>query len=397
MTDTAARRSPRFLALYALANAGGVFAYVPLLQVLLPVKVGGLAGADRIGLLTVAMLVGGGAASIANIVFGIASDRTYAHTGSRKAWVAAGLVVTVLSYAGLYLAATRVGLVVGILVYQVALNMMLAPLFAIMADEVPDGQKGVAGALLAFANPFGALVGGVLAGSGLAEGARFAVVCAGVVAMVAPLLAFGRSLGGTAAVGDPTRAMRPLDLALIWLARLAFQTATNVLFTYLIFYFDTVAPGGDMLAMASRVGTLTGILLFAAVPVALIVGRISDRAGARQPFLAGAAVVTAIGLALMAAAGSVWPAVAGFALFAAGTATFIGLHSAYAMQSLPSARHRGRDLGVLNLANTVPALLGPALAWWLASATGGFGALFAVLAAMTLAAGLFVTAVRDRE
>src|SRR3546814_3539149 len=80
-----------------------------------------------------------------------------------------------------------------------------------------------------------------------------------------------------------------------------------------------------------------------------------------------ATIVTAGGLLVMALFPE-WPsAVAGYGLFAIGSAVFLGLHSAYAMQILPSPAHRGRDLGILNLTNTLPALLGPALTWSLAT------------------------------
>src|SRR3546814_8584604 len=79
-----------------------------------------------------------------------------------------------------------------------------------------------------------------------------------------------------------------------------------------------------------------------------------------------------------------WPsAVAGYGLFAIGSAVFLGLHSAYAMQILPSPAHRGRDLGILNLTNTLPALLGPALTWSL-STTERFTPVLLTLAVLTL-------------
>ena len=56
------------------------------------------------------------------------------------------------------------------------------------------------------------------------------------------------------------------------------------------------------------------------------------------------------------------------------------------MRLLPSSAHRGRDLGLLNLTNTLPALLGPALTYLLA-AEGRFGPLLLLLALLSLAAG----------
>ena len=71
-------------------------------------------------------------------------------------------------------------------------------------------------------------------------------------------------------------------------------------------------------------------------------------------------------------------------------------NAAFAMQLLPTPAHRGRDLGLLNLTNTLPALLGPLLAWMLATPRD-FSAVLLVLAALTLAGGLAMLGVRSRR
>jgi MFS-type transporter involved in bile tolerance (Atg22 family) len=63
---------------------------------------------------------------------------------------------------------------------------------------------------------------------------------------------------------------------------------------------------------------------------------------------------------------------------------------------LPNPRRRGRDLGLLNLANTLPSLLGPLLTWWLATPTD-FDAVLIVLAVLTIGGGLAMLAVRGRR
>src|SRR3712207_238689 len=82
-----AERGDRFLLLSALANAGGVVAYAPLLTLLLPAKIALLAGEARIEWLGAATLAGALAASVGNIAFGWASDVV----GTRRQWASAGL------------------------------------------------------------------------------------------------------------------------------------------------------------------------------------------------------------------------------------------------------------------------------------------------------------------
>lgn len=392
------RRSAGFLLLYALANAGGVLAYLPLLTLLLPVKVEAMAGDSRLGLLTVTTLVGAVSASLFNIVFGLLSDRSFARRGSRRPWVWAGIAATILSYAAILLAATPIQLVAAIALYQGVLNMMLAPLYAMMADEVPDAQKGVAGGLLAVASPAASIAGALIAGSGLGEGGRFVVIGIAVAAMIGPLLAAPwrpRAVAAPAG-GAPVPPMAGRDLARIWAARLCIQTAGNVMSTYLLFYFEGLARGTAPIRLAGIVGHVAGFAVLLSVPLAIAAGRASDRIGRRKPFLVGAALAAGAGLALLTAASAWSLAILGYALFACGNAVFLGLHSAYAMQNLPSAAHRGRDLGILNLTNTLPALIAPALTWLLAT-TASFRPVLMVMVALAFGAAALIGGIASRR
>ena len=83
-----------------------------------------------------------------------------------------------------------------------------------------------------------------------------------------------------------------------------------------------------------------------------------------------------------------------FALYTIGSAVFLALHATFAMQLLPDPRHRGRDLGLLNLTNTLPALIGPVLTWELATPRN-FTPAMLVLAALTVSGGVVMLAVRE--
>ncbi len=98
----------------------------------------------------------------------------------------------------------------------------------------------------------------------------------------------------------------------------------------------------------------------------------------------------------MAVADDFTSGAAAFCVYATGESVFLALHAGFAMQLLPDSRHRGRDLGLLNLTNTLPALLGPTLTWALATPTD-YDAVMLVLAALTLCGGLTILAARRRR
>lgn len=395
-TEPEGRRSLPFILLVALANAGGVIAFLPLLSFLLPVKIAHMAGDARIGVFTATVIAGALAASASNVLFGWLSDRSVARGGGRRGWVMLGLAGLGASFALVAWASTPLQIVVAVALFQTAVNAVLAPLFAIMADEVPDAQKGLAGGFIALGAPLAAAVAAMMATIGITtEPAQLAFVFAVSLLCVVPLLRIpAHTAPAASATGEPRLTGR--DLAIAWTARLLVQVAGNALWLYLVYYFASIDPATPASKSVGALGHLMTVAYLLPLPVAVLAGRWSDRIGRRKPFLLGFAALAALGLAGLALAWSWLSAAIAFALYAMGSAVFLSLHSGFAMQLLPDPRHRGRDLGLVNLTNTLPALLGPLLTWALATPRD-FSPVMLTLAGLTLAGGLLVPAIRHRR
>ncbi|QYF88140.1 MFS transporter [Brevundimonas sp. PAMC22021] len=386
-----------YLLLYGLAYGGAVCAYVPLLTLLLPLKVESLAEADgKVALLSLASIAGALAASVGNILAGMVSDLWARRPFGRRAVAVAGLFGTALSYITLHLASNPAELVAAVVLFQAALNTFLAPLIAIAADETGDDQKGVLGGVYGAAYPLGTVAAVMITWApDWSWAARLFCTLGLVTALAAPfLLTTRRSVQYEAAAPTTNTSVHGFwRLGVVGLSRLLVQVAGNVLFAFILFYFESVAgPQGAASGeqLAARVAWITGIVTLVSAPVSMAIGRLIDRRGGARASLAALACACACGLAIM----GLWPqwgtAVAGYALFAVGLGAFLAIQSAYAMRLLPSSAHRGRDLGLLNLTNTLPALLGPALTYLLA-AEGRFGPLLLLLALLSLAAGGLMT------
>jgi MFS family permease len=387
----AAQRSQpaSFLWLYAIAWAGGAVAYVPFLTILLPVRLALIAGDDKVQWLAYITFSGALAASIGGILFGWLSDRTR----RRKSWIVAGLIASIILLLAVPLATTPMSLLLLIVAWQLALNMMLTPLSAWAADHVPPQQLGTLGGLLAFSPAMGAIAGAIVTIPGLSgPDGRLAIVALLVVLCVLPALVFAmpveaKSDPDQAAVSEIPATGSELRIAM-WLARFLVQISEAALFAYLYYYFRSIDPARDDAAIARTFG----IVLTVAVPVALAVGRWADRH--RRPIfpLVGASLAAALGLAGMALANDSTEATASYVLFGLASTIFLSLHSAQTLRVLPAPSRRGRDLGIFNLTNTAPSLFMPWLTVSMVPAFG-FSGLFLMLSGLALAAGLLLFAV----
>lgn len=385
-----------FLVLYALAWAGGAIAYVPFLTILLPVRVAALApdGPQQAVLwLSAIAFCGAIAASAGHILFGWLSDIT----GRRRPWAALGLVLSCALLLVVPLARGLDGLILVVVLWQLGLNMMLAPLAAWGADCVPDRQKGLLGGLLAFAPGLGALAGAVVTIPGLASAdGRLGLVALIVAAAVLPVLVLGPRAGpaetGTSPApsqpAPPSSALRRSALRM-WIARLLVQVAEAALFSFLYLWLRSIDPGVSDYITA-RVFSLVLVL---SAPAALLAGRWADRCG--HPFapLVVCTLIAPFGLVGMALAQSVPAGVISYGVFGFSTSIFLALHSAQTLRTLPDSNRRGRDLGLFNLTNTMPSLVMPwftlALVPWF-----GFSGLFVLFAALALVAAVLLAGLR---
>lgn len=377
--------------LYALAWAGGAVAYTPLLTILLPGRVAGLAGSEAgIGWLAQIALAGALAASAGSIAFGFLSDITR----NRRAWIVVGLVLSSALLPLIGRAQTLDGLIFAIVGWQLALNMMLAPLAAWAGDQVPDRRKGMLGGFMAFAPAFGALSGAIVTQPGLAqEGQRLGLVALMVVACVLPILLFAPRRSVAMARHEPAPAIpstepQPAQRRIVvrmWIARLAVQVAEATLFAYLLFWLRSL----DSAVGENQTARLFSVIMLMSAPLALAAGRWSDKADRPMLPLAISACFSAAGLLGMALAGTLGAAMAAYALFGLASAVFLALHSSQTLRILLRPERRGRDLGLFNLTNTVPSLIMPWLAIGLVPVFG-FQALFLILAVLAIGASLLL-------
>ncbi len=362
--------SAGFITGFVVAQVGAYVSFLPLLQILVPLKAAVLSPASKAELVSQIALLGAVAAALANLLVGFVSDRTRGRWGRRRPWIVAGAVLAAASYGLIDLANTPLTLIASILAFQLAFNLAFAPLQALVPDRVPDRQKGWVSAMAGLGLPLGSVVGSVLVGMLVHDmTVRFMALAAIVLVTLVPF---------ALAIRDPLPATSPpslsrlkfswprftADFSFVWIGRCLVQTAFSMAQIYLLLYLQEtfaahVATGWTPEAEMARMAVVFGV---ANAAVGVLAGRASDLLGRRKLFVFGGAIVLGgamLGLALARG----WLGVAiSYGVLGCGAGCYFAVDLALIAQVLPSASTVGRDLGVINLSNTVPQIAAPAIA-----------------------------------
>ncbi|MGA4878892.1 MFS transporter [Streptomyces lydicamycinicus] len=388
----------------SLANGAIWVGWYGPLQILLALQAAELAPPGTAKESVLAWVTGAGAvvSMVANPLFGALSDRTASRFGRRAPWVLAGVLGGAGALVLLAGAGTVAGMALGWCLVQLTLNAAFAAITAAVPDRVPHGRRGAVGGWLGAAQ-----ILGVVAGTGLATVAGGVVAgylaCAGFTVLGTlpyvllhrdPVLPAGRRPAlrlRALLAGFTISPRRHPDLAWAWLTRFLINLGNALALLYLLYYLRDVLhrpdpDGGVLVLTAVNAVTLLGTVVVA--------GFWSDRIGRRQPFVLGAGVLMTVATGLLAG-WQTWPgAVCAAALLGVGFGVFTSVDFALMTQVLPAAADRGKDLGVINIANALPQVAAPVLAAPIVQHLGGYRVLYGVAAGIGLLGALLVRRIR---
>jgi MFS family permease len=400
LAEPVVRVPRRWVALLVLANLSVWMGFFTPIQVLLPDQIQAIVPADKETWLGVVTGIGALVAVIANPLAGALSDRTTARFGRRHGWTLGGAVLGASAMLFLAQQHTLLGVAIGWVVAQACLNAMLATLTAAVPDRVPVEQRGAVSGWVGIPQVLGVVLGVVLV-TVVVTGTAAGYVALAVAVVLLPLPFVFRTPDARLAPEDRPRLdvkafwvspRRHPDFAWAWITRFLVQLGNALGTLYLLYFLQDRVHVAD-----PGTGVLILILVYTAglMITAVIAGRRSDRSGKRKVFVIWSGVVMAAA-ALLLALWPTWPvAIAAAFVLGLGYGVYVAVDAALITQVLPAASDRAKDLGVINIANSAPQVLGPALSAPIVVHLGGYPVLYALTAVVTLLGSIFVRRIRS--
>lgn len=366
------------------------------------VRIAELAPHSRNASLSLVLGAGAMVAMVAYPLLGALSDRTRTRFGRRKPWIAAGALGGMLGLVVLGLAPSVPIVLLGWCLCQFLFNAAVAGLQTMIPDQVPPHKRGQFSAVLGVAQYAALMFATFLVGM-LATHTLLMFAVPGLVGLlgVAALLIVAADRDST---GDPVEPFSPArfvtafwvspraypDFTWAWVSRFFKVLAMFTLTSYQTYFF--IDRYGFSPATAARYVFVANVVSTGALAIGnAVCGWLSDRIGRRKPFVIGAAVLLGIGLLLLTIAVPFGILLCFIALIGMGQGVYAGVDFALVVDILPRKTEYARDLGMMNIAGTLPQSFAPAVAPLLL-AIGGSGhnydALF-IAGAVSAAIGAF--------
>jgi len=394
----------RYVLPVVLANLGIMLAFYTPIQNLLPRLAEEVAGADKEAALAWIAGVGAFMSIVANPAAGALSDRTLSRFGRRRTWVLWGSVLGALAICALAFQSTVIGLAVVWGVCQATINSAYAGLTATIPDQVPVRQRGLVSGWVGLAQTVGIVLGvalvsfivtGLDAGIFLTAGLLVILVLPFVLRIKdTPLQPHERPPFelGPFLRGFWVSPREYPDFAWAWITRFLMMLGNAMATLYLLFWLQDEVKVDD--AAASQT-ILIGLYALGTIVTAVIAGRISDRDGRRKIYVILATIVMAVSAVLLAFFPVFNVAMVAALILGLGYGMYLAVDQALVTQVLPAAVDRGRDLGVINIANAAPQVVAPVIAAPIVTSGLGYTGLYVLTAVVTLLSAVLVTRIKS--
>ncbi|GHP13904.1 MFS transporter [Lentilactobacillus fungorum] len=361
---------------------GWLVPYLGVNSTLLPAKIQQIAPNQKVQIVallaTIAMVV----ATIANIIEGALSDRTTSRWGKRNPWIFLGMISTLVCFYFLTKVTTISGIIINWSLFQVALNMMVAPLVAFIADKAPEKYRGSISAFYGVGMNIGTPVGTMIASqyiTNVNNGIYIFMVFEIVFTLVGLfLVGNGSNKGETVTKLHGSELIEAFsfpihgdirDFYLAVIGKLLFVSAQFIITGYQLYIFTDYMKLSDANA-THNLSIMSIILLVAGVAFATIGGPLADKFHSLKLLVAISTLVMGLGVAVPAIDPAPWTMFVYAGLSGAAMGMYNSVDQALNVTVLPNPNSAAKDLGIVNLANSLGQVFGPIVASMIIGAIG---------------------------
>ncbi|HJE45891.1 MFS transporter [Levilactobacillus namurensis] len=344
--------------------------YLALVGVLVPQQVAKINPGQKTEIIalmsTCAMIV----STIANIVEGALSDRTRSRWGRRTPWIVLGSVGTAICILFWGKSVTAWQVILSDSIYMIFLNMIVAPLIAVIADRTSPKYRGTISSVYALGSAAGQYGGQAFASLFLPVPYTGFIVMAVLTLFSGPLAAIILREKSTKDMpvekvtiknfsqnfAFPTKGAMDFYLALF--GKLAIQTASFAISGYQLYILtDYIKLHGGKLQ--SYVTLISMILMVTAIVLCIFAGPLSDKIGKRKVPVIFAGGLIAVGSLVPMFSTKPWVMLAYAAIVGIGMGMYNSVDQALNIEVLPDPKTAAKDLGLLNMANNGGQVFGP--------------------------------------
>lgn len=398
------RVGPGWIAAVVIVHIGINVGFFAPIQVLLGLHAEALDASQKNAILSLVTGVGAAVSLVANPLFGALSDRSTSKFGRRIPWVFFGTICAALALLLMSTAHTVSTLVIGWALMQAAGNAALAAIFAAIPDKVPVEQRGMVGGLVALGQTCGSLIGaviGMVAASNLVFG--YAIVATAVAICSIPFVLMRQDVALPKGALEPLKPLEFLrsfwinpvkhsDFGWAWLTRFLLYLGCQLCLVYLLFFLQDAIKHPEP---AQGVLVLTAIYAFCVIFSSVISGKLSDKDGKRKKYVILSSVIVAAAAGVLTFATSFTTAIIAAVLLGIGFGAYLAVDFALLTQVLPNADSRGKDLGMINIANSLPQVVAPLIAWLAVTWFGGYPTLFLCSVVISLLGAVLVRQIKS--
>jgi MFS family permease len=394
----------------AFAQLGVMLALLAPVTVTLALRVAQIVPeGDRGTALGQVLSLGAFLAMVGNPVFGSLSDRTRGRFGRRRPWLIGGMTVALLGLLMIAVGDSVPMLMFGWAIAQLGGNAALSAVIACVPDLVPEQQRGMVSGIVGTMTSVATVGGSVLANAFhdqlmMAFAVPAVIGLAGVTYLATVMKDRPATPGAFApySVREFLRSFwvspkRHPDFAWNFAGRFLVFTGIACVTSYQVYFLmDRLGYSEDEVSGKVLLGTV--VMIAAVVAGSLLGGTFTDRSGRRKPYVLGSSLLIAVGLLLVATAHSFSHFLVAMVVFGFGKGLYLSVDVVLAVAVLPNREESAKDMGVLNIANSLPGSLVPIVApALLATGAGGenYGLLFLLGGAACVLGALVVQLIRS--